>query len=72
MVVVVIVIIEAVVSVLGMVDVVDMKRSLLPVGMSDVIVVDVGHPLIEADAVADEAFGVRSGSLGTAVGVAAG
>ena len=65
-------IVEAAVSVLGMVEVVDVKRSLLPVGVSDIIGVDVGHPLIEVEVVPDEAFAARGGSLGAAVGAATG
>jgi len=68
----VVLIVEAVVSILGMVEVVDMKKSLLPVGMSDVIGVDVGHPLIEVEVVPDEAFAARGGSFGAAVGAATG
>lgn len=68
----VVLIVEAVVSVVGMAEVVDVKKSLLPVVMSDVIGVDTGHPLIEVEVVPNEAFAVRGGSLGAAVGAATG
>jgi hypothetical protein len=40
--------------------------------MNDVVGVDVGHPLIEVEVVPNEAFAVRGGSLGAAVGAATG